>query len=407
MSAYINRVPAVWSFFPKDNPKQELRIRRLLMAGGSYLMMFALLFLAAWLGLLDNHVVLHIVVAGTLFSLIMYGSFRSGFNLRFRDPSLTALQICFALAMISYGMYYADTLRGVFLLAYIVNILFGVFRLGTRALLLISLYALASYGLVIALALRYKPGATSLTVEILQWAVLGAVLPWFALVGGYLNNLRREMRKRNEELKSALDTIQEMAVHDELTGAHNRWYLMERLKQEAGRARRTGSAFHVCIMDIDFFKKVNDTHGHVAGDKVLQRFVAIAGANLRAADTFARYGGEEFVLLMLETSGEGARAVAERTRRGIEEADFPDIGGQRVTASFGITRYQDGEDVLETLRRADGALYRAKSSGRNRVEVDDPGAGRPATAGGSAHQRRTQPVVAPAEPAPATPPRAA
>jgi diguanylate cyclase (GGDEF)-like protein len=127
----------------------------------------------------------------------------------------------------------------------------------------------------------------------------------------------------------------------------------------------------VCIMDIDFFKKVNDGHGHAAGDAVLRRFAEAAQAGLRANDCFARYGGEEFVLVLPGTALQGAAIVAERTRRRIEETDFTDIGIQRVTASFGVAQYQPPEAIMLTLEHADAALYRAKSAGRNRVVCAD------------------------------------
>jgi diguanylate cyclase (GGDEF)-like protein len=264
-------------------------------------------------------------------------------------------------------MYFADASRGAFLLVYLVVILFGVFRLGTCALFAIGAFALASYGAVIGLSLHYKPQITRLEVELLQWAVLGAVLPWFALLGGYLNNLRREMRGKNLQLESALATIQEMATRDELTGAFNRRYLMDRLALEASRSERGKGTLSVCMMDIDFFKKINDNHGHAAGDRVLNTFARQVQVGLRGTDCFARYGGEEFVLVLPDTTLEGAALAAERVRRRIEETEFAGLEGGRVTASFGVALHHAPEDIKLTLARADEALYLAKSAGRNRV----------------------------------------
>jgi len=143
---------------------------------------------------------------------------------------------------------------------------------------------------------------------------------------------------------------------------------MDRLRQEVGRSKRGKSTFCVCMIDIDFFKKINDKYGHIAGDKVLQIFAKILERDLRATDCFARYGGEEFVLLLPDTAMESAMVVAERARRRIEVAGFTDLGIPPVTASFGMAQYQAPEDIDTTLGRADTALYQAKSSGRNRVE---------------------------------------
>jgi diguanylate cyclase (GGDEF)-like protein len=358
----------LFAFLPLDDAKQLLRIRRQLMAFASYLLMFALMLAACWMNLLDFAVTLHIVAAGIAFNVLMYAAIRSGLNLKFRDPSLTALQVTVPLAMVSYGMYFANTSRGVFLMVYLVVILFGVFRLSTRELFVIGAFALASYGAVIGLSLHNKPEITDVKIELLQWLVLGAVLPWFALVGGYLNSLRRDMREKNLKLESALATIREMATHDELTGIHNRRYLMERLEVEQNRNARSKSPLAVCMIDIDLFKQINDNFGHHAGDRVLQVFAKVVAATLRNTDCLARYGGEEFVLLLADTTLDGAIHKAEQIRRLIEQTEYSDLGDRRVTASVGIALYTDPETISTTLARADAALYRAKAAGRNRVE---------------------------------------
>jgi diguanylate cyclase (GGDEF)-like protein len=342
-------------------------MRRQLMAFASYLLMFAVMLGACWMGLLSLTMTTEIIAGGILFNVVLYGVIRSGFNLRFSDPSLTALQVTIPLAMVSYGMYFADHSRGVFLMVYLVVILFGVFRLRTRELFAIGGFALASYGVVIGLSLHFKPDITDLKVELLQWLVLGAVLPWFALLGGHLNNLRREMRDKNLKLESALAIIQEMATHDELTGVHNRRYLMDRFRLEESRSSRGKVPLSVCMIDLDFFKQVNDQWGHLAGDNVLRTFAKVIQSGLRGADCFARYGGEEFVLLLADTPLEGAMVKAERMRCAIEETEFVDLGTRRLTASFGVAQYRAPEEIITTLARADAALYQAKTSGRNRV----------------------------------------
>jgi diguanylate cyclase (GGDEF)-like protein len=357
----------VFTFLPRADSKQLLRMRRQLMSFASYLLMFAVMLGACWMDLLPLTMTLEIVVGGILFNIVLYGVIRSGFNLRFSDPSLTALQVTIPLAMVSYGMYFADHSRGVFLMVYLVVILFGVFRLRTRELFAIGGFALASYGAVIGLSLHFKPDITDLKVELLQWLVLGAVLPWFALLGGHLNNLRREMRDKNLKLESALAIIQEMATHDELTGVHNRRYLMDRFNVEESRSSRGKVPLSVCMIDLDFFKQVNDQCGHLAGDNVLRTFARVIQSGLRGADCFARYGGEEFVLLLADTPLEGAMVKAERMRCAVEETEFVDLGTRRLTASFGAAQYRAPEEIITTLARADAALYQAKTSGRNRV----------------------------------------
>ena len=355
--------------FPRDNPQQLLRLRRLMMAVGSYALMIALTGVAVWLGLLPSKAVLHILAAGVVVNVALYAVIRSDLNLRFRDPSLTAAQIAAPLVMVSYGMYYADAARGSFLMVYLVVILFGLFRLRRRDILMLGAFALVCFGIVIKLSHVYKPHATRLIDDLLQWLVLAAVLPWFAMLAGYLNNLRRTMHERNLELQSALARIQELATRDALTGTNNRRHLMEQLQQEKSRSGRSQGSLCVCIIDIDHFKAVNDRFGHVVGDTVLKTFARVAQTDLRATDCLGRYGGEEFLLILPGTTLETAQGVAERMRLRIEQATLPELGDRGVTASFGVAEYRAPEDIMACVARADKALYEAKAAGRNRVVV--------------------------------------
>jgi diguanylate cyclase (GGDEF)-like protein len=154
---------------------------------------------------------------------------------------------------------------------------------------------------------------------------------------------------------------------DDLTGLPNRRALDEEIGQALAAAQRSGRAFAVVMVDVDRFKFINDTHGHGVGDATLAAFSARLAGALRAPDRAYRYGGEEFCLLLADTDAAGARVLAERAR---EHITRPFEGAMRaVTASFGVTAWQPG-DTLDTLfRRADRALYAAKSGGRNRVET--------------------------------------
>lgn len=180
--------------------------------------------------------------------------------------------------------------------------------------------------------------------------------------------------KLSRNLSEALDKIREMAATDELTGLFNRRHFFERLKVEMNRAKRYGHPLSCVILDLDHFKRVNDTHGHPAGDSVLRSVAQVLQSNCRSADVLARYGGEEFIGILPETTIEGAASMAEKIRMAIESMSVAIAGGQeiRITASLGVASLQQsgvaemGEDELTRL--ADQALYRAKTAGRNRVE---------------------------------------
>jgi diguanylate cyclase (GGDEF)-like protein len=170
------------------------------------------------------------------------------------------------------------------------------------------------------------------------------------------------------KLEQALNVINELAIRDELTGSHNRRHLIGLIEQERERVLKGTAPFCVCLLDIDFFKRINDTYGHAAGDAVLRSFAVTVQKQTRESDAFGRYGGEEFLLMLPETSLEDAMLFAERVRMGIERLVFRDISSDlKVSVSIGVAQFRLGETIGQTVTRADEALYMAKSSGRNRV----------------------------------------
>ena len=159
-----------------------------------------------------------------------------------------------------------------------------------------------------------------------------------------------------------------LATTDELTRIGNRRFFLDRLDAEIGRATRYGSQLSLAIMDIDHFKRVNDTDGHAAGDDVLREFAGRLSAQVRTVDVVGRLGGEEFGwILPMAASTEAAGAV-ERMRHKV--ATQPFAGGRPVTASFGLATYQPGQTAAALIAAADARLYEAKAAGRNRVSFD-------------------------------------
>jgi diguanylate cyclase (GGDEF)-like protein len=170
------------------------------------------------------------------------------------------------------------------------------------------------------------------------------------------------------KLEQALNVINELAIRDELTGSHNRRHMIDLIEQERERVVNGGQAFCICLLDIDHFKRINDTYGHAAGDTVLQSFALTVQKKIRETDCFGRYGGEEFLLMLPTTSLDDAMLFAERVRQTVERLSFPDVSDElRVSVSIGVAQFHNGETIGQTVSRADEALYVAKSSGRNRV----------------------------------------
>jgi len=180
-----------------------------------------------------------------------------------------------------------------------------------------------------------------------------------------------ERVKAERELSAKEEQLREQATHDALTGLHNRRYLEESLGQELLRAERAGRCVSLIMVDIDHFKRVNDTYGHLAGDEVLRGLGAVLKPLARASDTFCRYGGEEFVLLLPEMAESDAIARAEHIRGAVERSLLTRDGtGISVTVSLGVAVFpQHGSSPDELIESADAAMYAAKLAGRNRVGV--------------------------------------
>jgi diguanylate cyclase (GGDEF)-like protein len=165
------------------------------------------------------------------------------------------------------------------------------------------------------------------------------------------------------------ETIYRLKVEDALTRIHNKRYLLDFLEREMSRSSRHKSPMSLILYDIDHFKKINDTHGHLAGDIVLRESAALVKTMVRKEECYARYGGEEFALVEPEVTGASAAGVAEKIRKAIEGASFSFEGKAiPVTVSLGVAELDASmRDTAEFIKRADERLYRAKREGRNRV----------------------------------------
>ncbi len=190
-----------------------------------------------------------------------------------------------------------------------------------------------------------------------------------------LARVRTQIRKRRytERLRDNVQMSIEMAITDALTGLYNRRYMESHVGTLVDQAAARGKPLTVLVLDIDYFKSINDNHGHDAGDDVLREFAIRIRKSIRGIDLACRYGGEEFVVVMPETDLAVATMVAERLRRRIASEPFPIQQGARnieVTISIGIAALGADDNAASVIKRADRALYRAKRDGRNRVVPD-------------------------------------
>lgn len=356
-----------------EDPRQGHRLTRYFMAVGSSLLALGLMYALYLSGDLEFAGLALAAVQMVLLFALFYALIRSGLNQRFADPSLTVWQMMASLIVILQAMYHSSSeMRPLFYLVFLMTFLFGIFRLDTVRMLTMCLFAAAGYGMVIVLLIQRRPEALDVQLEVMRWGTVTAMLAWFSVMGGYISRMRKELSQSRRDLENALQTIRGMTVQDELTGIPNRRFLRNALRQLQALSVRSGEPFCLGVADIDFFKNINDTLGHAAGDAVLRYFAESASRALRVSDQFGRYGGEEFMLLMPQTTLPEAMKGAERLRQHCESLRYPVDDNLCVTLSIGIAQYRIGEDVEETLKRADRALYQAKGEGRNRVAcVDD------------------------------------
>lgn len=200
------------------------------------------------------------------------------------------------------------------------------------------------------------------------------VLFWQLLVGVSLVLLvlvyrHRQVRHHNRNLRDLNNQLEQISRHDHLTGLANRYALHERFSVEVDAANQTKQVFSIILLDLDYFKSINDEYGHDAGDDVIRQFAELLNSMVRENDLVGRWGGEEFLILCSQTSQNGALQLAEQVRGHVQSYRF--AVEQQITASFGLSEYRHGETIGDTIKRADDALYRAKNNGRNQIVMAD------------------------------------
>lgn len=178
---------------------------------------------------------------------------------------------------------------------------------------------------------------------------------------------RAKLVQQQNEFDLLARSLEQQAARDPLTGLFNRQKFDTLCAAEIARGKRYGTPLALIMYDIDRFKNVNDTYGHLVGDRVLVETANVVAARMRELDTLARWGGEEFMILAPHTDLDHARQLAELVRGVIDDTSFSTVG--RVTCSFGVTALSEHDTVDKLIYRADAAMYQAKRNGRNRVEV--------------------------------------
>lgn len=367
LSAYWRR----WTDWVLTTDKRQ-RIRLAMSGLAALLMVFCLVVMnsVAAAGLASTSEVRVWTACSVLGLIAVYAAIRSGWSRRFKDPALTLAQILYAITCCAAAFVIAGPARGVTLPILAIILMFGIFGLTTRQMLGVLVYSLVAFGVASGVvAARDEPDYPPVVAAAYVGMVV-VVLLSSTFLTTRVQSTREHLRRQKAELAQALEQIRQLATHDDLTGLLNRRAMLDRMQLEQRRSLRSGSPLLIAQLDIDHFKAVNDTHGHAAGDLVLQSFADTVRRNVRDTDVLARWGGEEFVLLLCDTPAADAVALMERLRQAVQAMQVPVPQGDgpiTVTVSIGLARHTPADPLAGTLERADRALYAAKAGGRNRV----------------------------------------
>lgn len=306
--------------------------------------------------------------------VVIYAALRSGWSARFEDAGLTSAQIVIGVTAACWGYVVGGPVRTAALFALMLVLVFGAFSLRWRRIMALTAFALAV--LVVAIGVRHglmagmplRPDVGELRVDLVNLAMITVLLPATSMVAARLSTLRRKLRSERRALEQALAEVQRLATRDELTGLPNRRHMQELIEREQARFERHRHRFSVALIDLDHFKRINDCHGHAAGDAVLRSFALTAAAGLRGQDVLARWGGEEFLLLMPDTAAEQAMASVQRMLQRV--GHLPYMDDEALSFSAGVGEQRTGETAEQLLERADAQMYAAKRAGRGIVLRD-------------------------------------
>ncbi|WP_374595077.1 GGDEF domain-containing protein [Aquabacterium sp.] len=297
---------------------------------------------------------------------LFFALVRGGWSKRFRDPSLTLPHALAGIWLNTQAYMLTGPTRGNVLMLLALSLVFMSFRLGPRQIVGVSAFAVMAMGGAMAVLNHHDPLRYPASTQLAHFGLTLSCLITMGLVAKSVSDLRLRLISQRRELRQTLERVQSLATHDMLTGLANRAHMQELLDTEVQRGQRGGAPFCVALLDLDFFKIVNDAHGHRVGDDVLRGFAAAAQTQLRTIDTLARWGGEEFVLLLPQTRLEDALLGLDRLRRHVAEQRLaPAVPDLAVTFSCGLAQWAQGESPDRLVERADQALYAAKHKGRN------------------------------------------
>ena len=293
----------------------------------------------------------------------------TGFTERFQDHYFVTPQLMVSVAIMLAFTYIAPAVGVMFLCTLFVVFHFGSLRSTPQQTTMV--WTATAFGLAVLFLWTDKPISMPHGSYLERFATMSVFVLTIGrcmFLGMFSNSMRQSLYKSGQKLREAYKRIEELAELDELTGSFNRRCIMRMLEDEIIRAHRTNTPCSIALIDLDWFKRINDAYGHPTGDEVLRTFAITVFANIRNIDRFGRYGGEEFLLVLPDTSNDVAARILDRLRTIIADLDWSAFSpGMKVTISAGVATLAADENSDTFLARADSALYAAKARGRDRI----------------------------------------
>ncbi|HTC96656.1 MAG TPA: GGDEF domain-containing protein [Bradyrhizobium sp.] len=374
-SPFLNPIAAeLEGVGPKPTAKvlsRRVRQRRQIQAmiAASYMLDALILLLYARAGTIPSSIAPAYLITGLLSVAFYLVLSETGFTERFRDHYFVAPQVFLSLVIMLAFAYAAPDAGVLFLCSLFLVFNFGALR--STAWQSATLWTVMAAGLAALFLLTDKPIGMphgTPTERLATMLVFALTIGRCMFLGIFQSSMRQSLYQSGQKLKEAYRRIEELAELDELTGSFNRRCIMRMLEEEITRSQRGGTPCSIALIDLDWFKRINDAYGHPTGDEVLRTFAITSFANIRAIDRFGRYGGEEFLLVLPDTTEDAAFRMLDRLRAIIAELDWSAFSpGLQVTISAGVATLRQNETSDNFLARADSALYASKARGRNRI----------------------------------------
>jgi len=351
--------------------RRRVKIRRQMLGYVciSYLLDSVILIILAYNGTISPLIAPSYLACGLGSASAFFALSESGINDRFEDPYLVMPQATIGLTIMLTFAWLAPQAGVLFLSNLFIVFSFSSLRASARETA--AIWTAMSVGLAVLFLGTDKPISVPHDTYIERMATMmdfAFTIGRCMFIGIFSNSLRQSLYDKSVQLKEAYRRIEELAELDELTGSFNRRCIMRMLDDEIARAHRAKAPCSIALIDLDWFKRINDAHGHPVGDEVLRTFAISVFANIRGIDRFGRYGGEEFLLILPETGPAAAVQMLDRLRGIVADLDWSALSdGMAVTISAGVATITADETADSVLARADEALYVAKEAGRNQV----------------------------------------